>query len=105
RTRLRQGGRREARPKIGRAGMRGLLGAVAAAFALVLVVAGAAGAGSGATWTDGTAETAGSADISTVSVDNQPGIHAITFKVQVANMPDITEDNAAVEIYLDADDN
>jgi hypothetical protein len=85
--------------------VKGSFAVVAAALALRLVLAGSAGAGSGASWTDGSTEAAGSADISTVSVDNQPGAHTITFKVQIANMPTITEDNAAVGIYLDADDN
>lgn len=85
--------------------MKGFLAVAIAALALGLVVVGSAGAGSGQTWTDTAGEIAGSADIGTVSVDNQAGVQSITFKVQVANMPDITEDNAAIEIYIDADDN
>jgi len=78
--------------------LRFLLVAVAA-----LVFAGAASADT--TFTDATGENAAAADISTVTVSNDPAAKTITFKEQITNMPTLTEDNAAIEIYFDADHN
>lgn len=76
-----------------------------AAFVAALALVTAASAGGGATFTDPTEGTAGSADIQTVTVQNNPSAHTVTFGVQVSNMPTITEDGAAIEIYIDADQN
>jgi hypothetical protein len=84
--------------------MRHIL-AVGLALAVALVLVSVAAGGGGATFADPTEGTAGSADIQSVSVTNNPSSHTITFSVQLSNMPELTEDNAAVEIYVDADKN
>lgn len=53
---------------------------------------------------DTVGENPAAADISTISVSNDATAQTVTFKVQITNMPAI-EDNAAVEIYLDGDNN
>lgn len=68
-----------------------------------LLLAGPAYAG--ASFQDTVGENPAAADISTISVANDPAASTVTFKVQITNMPDITEDNAAVELYLDGDNN
>lgn len=60
-----------------------------------LVLAGVAAAD---TFTDPTGEDPASADISTVTVTNDPAAKTITFKVTIANMPAI-EDGATIAIY------
>lgn len=64
-----------------------------------LVLAGVAAAD---TFTDSTGEDPASADISTVTVTNDPAAKTIQFKVAIANMPAI-EDGATIAIYLDTD--
>jgi hypothetical protein len=64
-----------------------------------LVLAGVAAAD---TFTDSTGEDPASADISTVTVTNDPAAKTIQFKVAIANMPTM-EDGAAIAIYLDTD--
>lgn len=77
--------------------------AVAVAAALALVTA--ASAGGGASFTDPTEGTPGSADIQTVTVQNNPSAHTVTFGVQISNMSTLDEEGAAIEIYVDADRN
>jgi hypothetical protein len=57
------------------------------------------------TFTDTAGENPAAADINTVTVANNPTTETVSFKVQVANMPTLTEDNAAIEIYIDSDNN
>lgn len=64
-----------------------------------LVLAGVAAAD---TFTDSTGEDPASADISTVTVTNDPVAKTIAFKVAIGNMPTM-EDGAAIAIYLDTD--
>jgi hypothetical protein len=73
---------------------------VAAAIA-ALALAGAAAADQ--SFTDPTGEAAGSADVSTVAVSNDPGSSTITFAVQT-NMTTV-ETNADVGVVVDADRN
>jgi hypothetical protein len=64
-----------------------------------LVLAGVAAAD---TFTDSTGEDPASADISTVTVTNDPAAKTISFQVAIANMPAI-EDGATIAINLDTD--
>lgn len=64
-----------------------------------LVLAGVAAAD---TFTDSTGEDPTSADISTVTVTNDPVAKTIMFKVAIANMATM-EDGATIAIYLDTD--
>jgi hypothetical protein len=57
------------------------------------------------TFTDTAGENPAAADINTVTVANNPTTETVSFKVQIANMPTLTEDNAAIEIYMDSDNN
>ena len=72
--------------------------------ALVVLIAALVFAGVAAadTYPDSTSEDAASADISTVTVTNDPTAKTISFQVAIANMPSI-EDGAAIAIYLDID--
>jgi hypothetical protein len=72
---------------------------VLAVLIVALVFAGVAAAD---IYTDSTGEDPASADISTVTITNDPTAKTISFQVAIANMPTI-EDGAEIDIYLDTD--
>lgn len=72
---------------------------------IVAALALAAPAWADTTFTDTVNENPAAADISQVVIGNDPVAKTITLSVQVTNLPAMTEDNAAIEAYFDADNN